>query len=53
MVRRMRSVFSNLFHALYQGESMSIMAYETQKMFTMPCPTYGYCYQQFNLGLHE
>jgi hypothetical protein len=51
--RRMRSVFSNLFHASYQGESMSVMAYETQKMFTTPCPTYGYWYQRFNLGLHK
>jgi len=51
--RRMRSVFSNLFHASYHGESMSVMAYETQKMFTTPCPTYGYWYQRFNLGLHK
>ena len=51
--RRMRSVFSNLFHASYQGESMSVMAYETQKMFTTPCPTYGYWYQRFNLGIHK
>ena len=26
----------------YQGESMSVMAYETQKMFTTLCPTYTY-----------
>jgi hypothetical protein len=51
--RRMRSVYSNLFHASYQGESLSVMAYETQKMFTTPCPTYGYWYQRFNLGLHK
>ena len=51
--RRMRSVFSNLYHASYHGESMSVMAYETQKMFTTPCPTYGYWYQRFNLGLHK
>jgi hypothetical protein len=51
--RRMRSVYSNLFHASFQGESMSVMAYETQKMFTTPCPTYGYWYQRFNLGLHK
>jgi hypothetical protein len=51
--RRMRSVFSNLYHASYQGESLSVMAYETQKMFTTPCPTYGYWYQRFNLGLHK
>jgi hypothetical protein len=29
------------------------MAYEMQKMFTTPCPTYGYWYQRFNLGLHK
>jgi hypothetical protein len=51
--RRMRSIFSNLFHASYHGESMAVMAYETQKMFTTPCPTYGYWYQRFNLGLHK
>jgi hypothetical protein len=51
--RRMRSVFSNMFHASYHGESMSVMAYETQKMFMTPCPTYGYWYQRFNLGLHK
>jgi hypothetical protein len=51
--RRMRSVFSNLFHASHQGESMAVMAYEQQKMFTIPCPTYGYWYQRFNLGLHK
>jgi hypothetical protein len=56
--RRMQSVFSNLFHASYQGESMSsvLMAYETQEMFTTLCPTsYGYCwYQRFNHdGLHK
>jgi hypothetical protein len=32
---------------------MSIMAYETQKIFTTPCPTCGYWYQRFNLGLHK
>jgi hypothetical protein len=51
--RRMRTVFSNLFHASNQGESMAVMAYEQQKRFTTPCPTYGYWYQRFNLGLHK
>jgi hypothetical protein len=51
--RRMRSVYSNLFHSSYQGESMSVMAYETQKMFTTLCPTYGYWYQRFNHGIHK
>lgn len=32
---------------------MAVMAYETQKMFTTPCPTYGYWYQRFNLGIHK
>ena len=32
---------------------MSVMAYEMQKMFTAPCPAYGYWYQRFNLGLHK
>jgi hypothetical protein len=51
--RRMRSVFSNLFHASYQGELMSVMAHETQKMFATPCPTYGHWYQRSNLGTHK
>jgi hypothetical protein len=29
------------------------MAYETQKLITTPCPTYGYWYQRFSLGLHK
>jgi hypothetical protein len=29
------------------------MVYETQKLITTPCPTYGYWYQQFSLGLHK
>jgi len=32
---------------------MSVMAYETQKMFTTLCPTYGYWYQRFNHGVHK
>ena len=47
------SPFSNLFHALYQRESMLLMTYETQKMFTTLCPTYGYWYQRLNLGIHK
>ena len=40
--RRMRSVFLNLLHASYHGESMSVMAYKIQQMFTTPCPRDGY-----------
>jgi hypothetical protein len=29
------------------------MAYETQKLITTPCPTYGYWYQRFSLGMHK
>jgi hypothetical protein len=35
------------------GEALSIMAYETQKLITTPCPMYGYWYQRFSLGMHK
>ena len=37
-VRKMRSIFSNLYHASYHGESMSVMAYETQKCLRRHAP---------------
>jgi hypothetical protein len=51
--RRLRSAFSNFFHASHWGEALSVMAYETQKLITTPCPTYGYWYQRFSLGMHK
>jgi hypothetical protein len=51
--RRLRSAYSNFYHSLHWGEALSVMASETQKLITTPCPTYGYWYQCFSLGLHK
>jgi hypothetical protein len=51
--RRLRSAYSNFYHASHWGEALSVMAYETQKLITTPCPTYGYWYQRFSTGLHK
>jgi hypothetical protein len=51
--RRIWSACSNFYHATHWGEALWVMAYETQKLITTPCPTYGYWYQRFSQGLHK
>jgi hypothetical protein len=51
--RKVRSVYSNMFHASCQVGQVSVMAYETSKTYHTHCPTYGYWFERFILGCHK
>jgi hypothetical protein len=51
--RKVRSVYSNMFHASSQVGQVSVMAYETSKTYHTHCPTYGYWFERFILGCHK
>jgi hypothetical protein len=51
--RRIRSAYSNVFHASCQVGLVSVMAYETSKTYQTSCQTYGYWFDRFILGCHK
>ena len=51
--RKVRSTYSNMFHASCQVGRVSVMAYETSKVYQTHCPTYGYWFERFSLGCHK
>jgi hypothetical protein len=51
--RRVRSAFSNVYHATCQVGRVSVMAYKTSKTYHMECPTYGYWFEPFMLECHK
>lgn len=51
--RRIRSAFSNVYHASREMSSIAAMAYQSTKTYSTDCPTYGYWFERFMLGCHK
>jgi hypothetical protein len=53
-MRKMRSTFSNIFHASAGGYSSAmVMAKDTRKLMVTECPTYGVWFEHFVRGCHK
>lgn len=53
-MRKMRSAFSNVFHASAVGYGGSmVMAKDTRKLMVTECPTFGDWYERFVRGCHK
>jgi hypothetical protein len=51
--RKIRSAYSNVYHASRLMKEVTVMAFETNKMYETSCPTYGYWFERFILGCHK
>lgn len=51
--RKLRSAFSNAYHASKMVSQVSAMAFEANKTYATSCPTYGYFFERFVLGCHK
>ena len=51
--RKIRSAYSNVYHASNMMKEVSVMAFETNKLYETTCPTYGYWFERFILGCHK
>jgi hypothetical protein len=52
-VRRLRSCYSNMWHASLQGGLDSVAVRDMTKLIQTSCPTNGAWYERFNLGMHS
>jgi hypothetical protein len=54
MVRQLRSMHSNLYHALSLHQmGMAVMAQNTTQIWVTTCPLYGYWFDRFMEGVHK
>ena len=51
--RKIRSAYSNVYHSSRMLKEVSVMAFETNKLYETECPTYGYWFERFILGCHK
>jgi hypothetical protein len=51
--RKIRSAFSNVYHASKELSEVVVMAYKLNKTYQTKCPTYGYWFEKFMLGMHK
>jgi hypothetical protein len=51
--RKIRSAYSNVYHASRLMKEVTVMAFETNKLYETSCPTYGYWFERFILGCHK
>jgi hypothetical protein len=51
--RKVRSVFSNLWHASVEGGKNAVIQRDTTKLFESSCPTNGHWFERFMLGMHK
>ena len=51
--RKVRSAYSNIYHASANVGRLAVMAYESTKSFHTTCETYGYWFERFILGCHK
>ena len=51
--RKLRSAFSNAYHASKMVTQVSAMAFESNKTYATTCPTYGPFFERFVLGCHK
>ena len=52
-VRKLRSAYSNLWHASQATLTTSVMARDVRKTYVTTCPTYSLWYERFMLGMHK
>ena len=52
-VRKMRSAYSNIWHASRQTLTTSVMSRGMNKTYVTSCPTYGLWFERFMLGMHK
>ena len=52
-VRKLRSAFSNIWHASRQTLTTSVMARDLKKTYVTSCPTYGLWFERFVIGMHK
>jgi len=52
-MRKLRSAFSNVFHASKLNSGLVTMAQDTRKTMVTDSPTYGIWFQRFMLGCHK
>jgi hypothetical protein len=50
--RKIRSAFSNVYHASQELSKVTEMAPKLNKTYSTECPTYGYWFEKFILGCH-
>lgn len=51
--RKIRSAFSNIYHASKKVGQIAAMAFQSTKTYATTCPTYGYWFERFVLGCHK
>ena len=52
-VRKMRSVFSNMWHASKFTLTTSVMANDIRKTYVTSCPSYSLWFERFIVGMHK
>ena len=52
-VRKLRSAYSNIWHASRETLTTSVMARDLKKTFVTSCPTYGLWFERFMVGMHK
>ena len=52
-VRKMRSAFSNCWHASRFTLTTSVMARDTRKTYVTSCPSYSLWFERFIFGMHK
>lgn len=52
-MRKMRSMFSNIYHASARGQAEMVMAKDTKKMSVTKCKTHGEFFERFVRGAHR
>ena len=52
-VRKMRSAFSNMWHASKLTLTTSVMAKDTRKTYVTSCPSYSLWFERFIVGMHK
>jgi hypothetical protein len=50
---KIRRAYSNVYHALRMMKEVSVMAFETNKLYKTTCRTYRYWFERFILGCHK
>jgi hypothetical protein len=51
--RKMRSAFSNFWHASVEGGKHGVVQRDTTKLFETSCPTHGNWFERFMLRMHK
>jgi hypothetical protein len=51
--RKMRSAYSNFWQASVEGGKHAVVQRNTTKMFMTSCPTNGFWFERFMLGMHK